>query len=80
MFTIEYFRMEPPHTEPVIVDRVNGEFRTLDEADGQAVMVFATAQTAKGAHGYRILEQDKIVQYGPRRLFGFDPQGHAMLE
>ena len=70
MFTIEFFRMETGRVEPVVIDRVNGEFRTLEEADAQAVVIFATVQTAKGVHGYRIIENgSKIVRYGPTSIY-----------
>jgi hypothetical protein len=63
MYTIEPFRLEAPSTEPIILDRINGEFRDLAEAETRAAALWATVQAAKGAHGFRIIRNGAIVSY-----------------
>lgn len=54
MYTVEYLKLDGGR--PVVVDRINGRFESESDAQGHAMVLFATMQSTHGAAGFHILE------------------------
>jgi hypothetical protein len=60
-YAVEFIKFEDGRAEPVVVDRSNAEFATVEEAKAKAVVMFAMIQTTREAIGYRIVKNRKDV-------------------
>jgi len=61
MYSIEFIKFEDGHAAPIVVDKANAKFATIEDAKAKAVLMFATIRATREAIGYRIVKNGQEV-------------------
>jgi hypothetical protein len=61
MYSVEFIRWVDGRAEPEVVDRISGQFSSIEEAITHATTMFATVQSNREAKAFRIVENGQRV-------------------